>query len=92
MKRECSTVQLIDTAVTHSSIDNIDDEIESIFHTFQTQIYSNHTFLPNKLQQIQLTSKRIIPEQLKNCLKFLSRKENDFHSCQDILIVNQLIC
>ena len=92
MKEECSTVQLINKAVTHSSIDNIDDEMESIFYTFQTQIYSNQKFLPNKLQQIQLMSKRIIPGQLKNCLKFSSRKENDFHSGQDILIVNQLIC
>ena len=52
MKGECSTVDLINTAVTHSSIDKIDDEIESIFYTSQTQIYSNQTFLPNKLQQI----------------------------------------
>ena len=87
-KEECSTVKLINTAVNHSSIDNIDDEMESIFYTFQTQIDSNQTFVPNKLQQIQLTSKRIIPGQLKNCLKFPSRKENDFHSCQDILILN----
>ena len=91
MKEECSTVQLINTAVTHSSIDNIDDEMESIFYTFQTQIYSNQKFLPNKLQQIQLMSKRIIPGQLKNCLKFPSRNETDPHSCQDVLIVNQLI-
>ena len=78
VKEECSTVQLINTAVTHSSIDNIDDEMESIFYTFQTQIYFNEIFLPNK-QQIQLASKRIIPGQLKNCLKFSLRKENDFH-------------
>ena len=74
MKEEFSTVQLINTAVTHSSIDNMDDEMESIFYTFQTQIYSNQKFLQNKLQQIQLMSKRINPGQLKNCLKFSSRK------------------
>ena len=78
--------------MTHSTIDNIGDEMESISYTFQTQIYSTQKFLPNKLQQIQLILKRIIPGQLKNCLKFSSREENDPHSCQDILIENQLIC
>ena len=91
MKGECFTVQLINTAVTHSTIDNIDDEMESIFYIFQTKIHSNQKYLPHKLQQIQLMLKRINPGQLKNCLKFPSRNETDPHSCQDVLIVNQLI-
>ena len=44
-KGECNTVQLINRAVTHSSIDNIDDKMESISYTFQTQIYFKQTFL-----------------------------------------------